>query len=466
MNPVPRRVTLVHAPRTEYQGRAVVRRSIMVMPVGLLGLADALDRAGHDVEVLHLGLRWRQDPRFSLAAHLRRRRPGLVGFSLQWHHQLHDVLEGARAARAALSGARIVLGGFTASAFAEELLERFPFVDAVVAGEGERPLVLLAGGAACARIPNLVYRKAGRPVRNPLSYCASQQDMDRLDFARFDLLRDAESYDARWVEEGDGRREGGREKLFYMCGGRGCSVACSFCGGSAAAHRALAGRRRVVLRSPHRLLLDAAKAAAAGYRTLYLCFDPPGADPAHYLRFFSLVRRAGLKLGLIFECYRLPGAAFLDAFAATFDRGLSQIALSPDSADEKTRRRHKGYWYSNAALERCLAACARRGLRTTAYFTLFPEEGWPQARRLGRFAQRLKARHGTAVVCLPIEPEPGALWQAAPERWGWGPGPYDLDYFLERHRRVATPPGDPDAAFGLDAPGRRAQFAFLEGAAG
>ena len=50
------KVILVHVPRPEYRQGALERTFIMIMPVGLLGLADLLDRQGHQVEVLHLGL--------------------------------------------------------------------------------------------------------------------------------------------------------------------------------------------------------------------------------------------------------------------------------------------------------------------------------------------------------------------------------------------------------------------------
>ena len=50
------KVILVHVHRPEYRQGALERTFIMIMPVGLLGLADLLDRQGHQVEVLHLGL--------------------------------------------------------------------------------------------------------------------------------------------------------------------------------------------------------------------------------------------------------------------------------------------------------------------------------------------------------------------------------------------------------------------------
>ncbi len=437
------KVTLVHVPRPEHRNGRLERTFIMIMPVGLLGLADLLDRQGHEVDVIHLGLATLRDPDFDLARHLGQRRPGLVGFSLHWHQQLAGVIHEAERARGVLGpGARIVLGGFTASALGQDILERFPFIDHVVRGDGEGALAALAAGEPPASVPNLVHRGDGGAVQNAITYAATSAQLDELDPTRLDLLRDADLYSAQWfLKPGDTPASyGSQRKVFYLAGGRGCTVNCTFCGGSARAHREL-GRDSISLRSPERLAEDALKVTAAGYDTLYLCFDPPGLPADHYPRFFALLRRLGLEPAMLFECYGLPDSAFLDDFACTFDLPHSQLAFSPDSADDRSRKRHKGYTYSNADLERCLEACASRQIPTTAYFTLMPGDGPQEMDRLREFQRRLRESWGCQVLTLPIEVEPGAAWQLNPEKYGLTGGPYDLDHFLRRHRAIATPPG-------------------------
>ena len=439
------RVCLVHVPRPEYAGGQLQRTFINIMPVGLLGLADALDRDGHEVEVVHLGLASLRDPGFDLAAHLGGWGADLVGFSLHWHHQIAGVLQQARRVREALDQIPVVLGGLTATFFAEQLLARFSFFDMVVRGDGELALRRLAAGDAPATVPNLAHREQGAVTCNPLSYAASSAELSALDFSRLDLLRDADLYSARWFLHPDETPAAhNHNKIFYLCGGRGCTVSCSFCGGSRSAHRLLSGRRQIALRSPERLAEDALKVAAAGYGTLYLCFDPPGLPAEHYPRLFELVGRLDTGQSMIFECYGLPSEPFLDAFAAAFDLSGSQIALSPDSADEATRGRHKGYSYTNEALCGSLAACASRGIATTVYFTLFPGDGWPEVRRLRAFQEMLRQRFGSAVMTLPVEMEPAAPWQLSPGHHGLDAPSlprFDLDYFIGRQRAISTPPG-------------------------
>jgi len=441
------KICLVHVPRPEYAEGELRRTFIMIMPVGLLGLADALDRDDHQVEVVHLGLATMRDPGFDLAAHLDRQGVDMVGFSLHWHHQAAGVLSQARRVREALGAVvPVLLGGLTATALAEQLLKRCPFVDLVVRGDGELPLRRLAAGDAPATVANLAHRQGGEVVLNPLSYVAGSEDLSALDLCRLDLLRDADLYSARWfLQPGEPAAAHEENKVFYLGGGRGCTVNCSFCGGGRQAHRLLSGRQELALRSPERLAEDAMKVAAAGYQTLYLCFDPPGLPSDHYLRFFDLMRRLGTGQSLIFECYGLPSEPFLDAFAAAFDLSGSQIALSPDSADEATRRRHKGYSYTNEQLLSSLAACAARDITTTSYFTLLPGDGWDEVRRLKDFQDLLRRRFGSQVMTLPVEMEPAAPWHLSPGDHGLTMDlpSFDLDYFVQRHRSICTPPGDP-----------------------
>ena len=63
---------------------------------------------------------------------------------LHWAEHALGVLDAAARVRAAWSGARIVVGGLTATRFAAELLQISPEVDGVVVGDAEGPIAALA----------------------------------------------------------------------------------------------------------------------------------------------------------------------------------------------------------------------------------------------------------------------------------------------------------------------------------
>ena len=67
---------------------------------------------------------------------------------------------------AAGKGCRVLLGGPYPTAFAERILKRRPFVDAISVGDGEATLDGYVGGSPYASIPNLCYRRENDFVEN------------------------------------------------------------------------------------------------------------------------------------------------------------------------------------------------------------------------------------------------------------------------------------------------------------
>jgi len=68
---------------------------------------------------------------------------------------------------AAEKGSRVVLGGPYPSAFAKRILQKRPFVDAVVVGDGEEGLAAYVEGRPYQFVPNLCYRSANEIIENP-----------------------------------------------------------------------------------------------------------------------------------------------------------------------------------------------------------------------------------------------------------------------------------------------------------
>ena len=110
------------------------------LPIGVLGLADLLQRSGISSEVVHLGVEWMEAPPFSLASYLKDKSPRTVALDLHWHHQSFDVIETARQIKAVLPQTYILLGGLSASFFHEEIMKDFPSVDGIIRGERLRGL--------------------------------------------------------------------------------------------------------------------------------------------------------------------------------------------------------------------------------------------------------------------------------------------------------------------------------------
>jgi radical SAM superfamily enzyme YgiQ (UPF0313 family) len=166
---------------------------INFLPMGLLGLADLLQRQGISTQIVHMGVEWIEDHHFSIFEYIKEKAPRIVAVSLHWHHQSFDVMEVVKKIKETFPQIYILLGGFTASFFHEEIMRNFDAVDGIIRGEAEIPILELANAILQGKedlfsIPNLAWRRKGRVLVNPLSYVASERDLNNLSFTNFPLL--------------------------------------------------------------------------------------------------------------------------------------------------------------------------------------------------------------------------------------------------------------------------------------
>jgi len=440
------RVRLVHVPKFVAPHGTLDAVFVNIPAMGLYGLADVLDRRGHDARLVHLGVERLLLGRAGLADTVRAEGGvDLVGFSLHWHHQLASTLAEIEAFHAAYPEVPIVVGGLTASIFAAELLERAPGVTWVIRGEGEQPLVALVealeSGRGLEAVPNLSRRVDGRVVHAPASFHATPASWAKVAYGRPELLPGAPGFSPRYSF--DARAQASADyanprRLFYLETGRGCTRSCAFCGGGAAAYRQFFGRPRPGFRAWDDVLADLVRLQQAGYDAVYVSYDPPPISDAYYSVLFNRAFREGLTLQMEFEAFDLHTPVFWDGFANAFGRAGTRVAFSPEVADAAVRRRFKGFGYANADLEANVRHLAGLGVTSVLYFTLFPGTTPDQARAMRDWHDELRARYGAEILTMPIEMEPGAPWHLVPARWGLEGARRTFDAFLARHRDVQT----------------------------
>jgi len=385
---------------------------VRIMASGLPALAGLLGDHGHAAQVwdLHGERLAGQTPLLPLDG------VELLAISAHWFYQLPAALELAREARNAGFAGVIVLGGFTASCFAEELVRRHSAVDAVIRGDGEGPLLALADTLRQTPIrpesvPNLVWRGAdGSVCDNGLTYVGDAAEVDALDFGRLDLVRHLDHYQAasswRAITDGSPGLRADLSSTFYLCGGRGCSVDCATCGGGRSAHTIHSGRDRHCFRSPARIADDVERALALGYTSIHACFDPVPGGP-HWLDFMGEIDQRGLATSMVFESFSLPDDTFLQRFADTFEHGI--VVLSPGTADETARRRTRGLHFSNDALVRTLDRVGALDLQAQVFFGYYtPSCGASELYATRRWARELTERFAghVEVLHLPYSTDP------------------------------------------------------------
>jgi radical SAM superfamily enzyme YgiQ (UPF0313 family) len=364
-------------------------KNIFFMPMGLFGLANALTQNGIDAEIINSD----SERGKKIDEILEFRELDAVGFDCHWVNQSLAVLETAELIKHIKPEVFIFLGGFTASLFAEEILRGHPQIDAIIRGDADLPIVELCNALSdrsaadnglmrerkprlLGDVPNLVWRGDSKRIEvNDFSYVATAEEMEVLDFAAIDLLRNWEYYRKRsiyWTRFAPlNFAPLNLSPMFFLEIGRGCRNRCLFCGGSAEAQRRINGRRRIASRSVDSVMATIRKAMSFGFRTFFADFEFPGSDE-WYKGLFRRVEEEKLAIHFVYSSWGLVSTGVVDALSQGFERAF--IQLSPETADVELRRMNKGVsaFYTNDELKECLDYIATKdNVKVQLYFGYF-----------------------------------------------------------------------------------------------
>lgn len=428
--------------------------SVNLIPMATWALADLCVQKGFRTLLLHLGIEWIETGVFSPLPYLKTKTPRVIAIPLHWHAQSYQVLEAAKEIKAQHPNGFIVLGGYTASYFHREIVADHAEIDAVIRGDAEAPLPALLGALKTGRpldgIANLTWRRDGQVIENPLSFVASESEIDQSSYANLNLLKGKETYIhhmglpfiwSKALSKKDNKRYFHLgPPLFLLNIGRGCTGNCTWCGGGARAQALVNGRKSVAFRAPEKVADTACEAAEAGYKMLHMAFDPGKEGERYYRVLFAEIRRRNLKMMGYFESFSLPSPAFLTEFAATFDLKASTIAVSPESGVERIRYRNKSFAYSNDALLRAISAAEHLGIRMDTFYAMgIPGEKAADLAETKRLRETIQKRFKnigrlwTSTITL----EPAAPWHLDPASFGIIPTRKTFDDFY----RASAPDG-------------------------
>ncbi|MGQ9500760.1 MAG: B12-binding domain-containing radical SAM protein [Anaerolineae bacterium] len=395
-----------------------------LIPVGVIGLANMLRHQGHHVRGINYPAELLRDRSFKLKPWLKEQQGvQLVMVDLHWFEHAFGTISVARACHEVLPDARVVLGGFTASVYASEILHSFPEVDFVIRGDAELPLARLAAELArpdpeLSAIPNLSYREHNRVIENALTYCAGSAEIDALDFVDLEFLEHADWYGILQFEPTNLTRTLSGLRGHWLCIGRGCLFDCPFCGGGKESQRLLAGREQVTLRAVGRVVEDIARLAHKGIDQVAFNLDPAIFEEAYWRALFAGLRQRNVYIGIYNEHFQLPSLEFVRDFAETADISRSEIALTLLSGSERVRRSN-GKYFSNRRLYPVLSALAQAGIPLYVYFSFnLPgedERSFRETLRLAREIAQIYPPHLLKMInqahtidpCCPISREPG-----------------------------------------------------------
>lgn len=416
------KVLLVHPPFPDQQS---------LIAGGLFAIAEYLTRHSHPSEIIHLGIESKLDSSFSIRDYVAGGEFDLVGISMHWCQQIPTAIETAKNLRDL--ECRVVIGGHAASHFAREILHRFDFIDFIVKGDGEEPLLRLCNelehsSRQFRKIPNLLYRVNRQPMESETVYSADTVQLEKLNFSGVEQLRNYRHYVAGLQHRSI--RGLFDKPCFFLLPGRGCRFNCTYCGGNRTAQRQLHHRSDVSFRSPEKVLETVVSAYERGFRYFHTCFDPQP-NGSYYREIFSLIRQRGLEIGFIFESFGLPDESFLEEFADTFSPGM--IIISPESASERVRKLNKTLFFTNRELENTLLTISRLGLLCHLYYGYFlpydrEEDICKTLLTIGSL--EIKYRHFLQVFYAMFDDDPCAPYRLDPDSFDMTGTDDSLDYYL------------------------------------
>lgn len=445
-------ILLLHVPLILDCRRESLNFYAALMPMGFNSMGSELMQKHYEIEIINYGVEKVLDFDFSIADYVKEKGFKIVGLSLHWYVQLYSVLQIAKKIKEKNPGVLIVLGGYTASLFPEQILNEMHFVDMIIKGEGEVPIVELAdivfnNKGDFSVVPNLYWRKNGVIVINENRWVASSQELNYFNFT--DAITKIKNIEYCFrIVIGltcyQGESNFSYNKQITFCLGRGCSGNCVWCGGGQEAQLQISGRNKILQRSPEIVFKELIELKNRyGITSIYFGQD---LDPLYQTRFIQLLKMinkyAFKEFTFAYECFGLPTKEFIDLYAGCL-RDDSRVMVSPEFFDEELRKKYKSFAYTNKDLYDVLQYMRRKNLRVDVFLATLPEMSNIAKINQDIMAWDIKKDNGKGFGIIEVQNlaiidiEPYSPWYLHPQKYGIENIKRDFMYYYEYTKSIS-----------------------------
>jgi len=414
-------------------------------PIGLTTIAEYLERHGLRVRIVNLAVRMLNSDRFDPENLIRDLKPAAFGIDLHWMPHAHGAIEVARICKKHHPDIPVMLGGFSATYYHEELINR-PEVDFVVRGDStEVPVLKLMqhltgrpGAPSLPDIPNLTWQEPGGAVRaNEISYSPDNLDHVLIDYsyvikavARYRDLASVIPFKG-WLGY----------PITAALSVRGCTHNCRTCGGSATAFAALHNRRRPAYRAPEDLAQDIRNIARFSKGPVFILGDIRQAGDEYADRFLRAIH--GFQGPVILELFKDADREFIHRVADAMPNWTLEISL--ESHSEEVRKAF-GRPFKNGPTEDTMRYALELGVKRLDIFFMIglPKQDYQSVMDTVDYCRYLMGDldQGPSRRLIPfISPlapflDPGSPVFENPERYGYR----FFSRSLEEHRQALVQP--------------------------
>ena len=372
-------------------------------PIGLLSIAEYIERNGYNTKVLNVAQSILRGN--SILNQLKSLDALIYGIDLHWCVHTHGAIELASIIKLEHPDSLVVLGGLTASYFDIEILENYSFIDAVLKGEGEIPLLKLVQSQDLTSTPNLTYRNKRGQIHQT-RFSTPPETLDEFVFTRLDLI------EPRYESTG---------ACLYL--GRGCTFNCVTCGGSNFSCMNLLNRSSIAFRNPNKVVDDIHHLLEQGILEISLYMDARLGGKRYWRNLINGIRKESLDFMLNIELFYPAEKDFLDAVIKL--PIYKKIGISPDSAVE-TVRHIQGHVYSNRELIHTIELCLLAETPIEVFFMVGLSEDTDTTvdQTLTFINKLLEMNKADKLIVKPgfgymLLLDPGSLAYYFPERYGY-----------------------------------------------
>ncbi len=395
-------------------------------PIGLISMLNYLTSNGYNARISNMAVLMLSSDRFDEENYLKNLESDIFGVDLHWLPHVHGAVNVVKTLKRLHPESKIVLGGYSASYFAEEIMHTYPEVDYVLKGDlQEKSMLQLVeytqGKGSIEDIENLIYRSNGRIRSNKRS-----DNIERMNdvFLNYELLlKNALKYHdikghlpfLSWINN----------PMAMTLIQHGCNMNCAFCGGSYYSYKKNFFPRSPIIRDIGRVVDEVELVHNKLGAPIFIAGDINLSGEKFYSEFFREIKARGIDIPLLTEYFVPPGLIYYQELQKAFPEYTSEI--SPESSVERLRYR-VGKAYTNSDLEKSIRYSSENGCKKfDVYFSIGvpgqePEDVFSDVRYSENLLNEFKGHKiQVSTFTSPLTPflDPGSLIYEFPESYGY-----------------------------------------------
>jgi B12-binding domain/radical SAM domain protein len=397
-------------------------------PIGLTSIGDYLERFGLKVKIVNIANRMLLNEKFDVEKKIKNMKARAFGIDLHWLPHAHGSIELAKIVKKYHPDTPVLFGGLSATYFHKELI-KYPCVDFVVRGDTTEKLILLLLNSLenkqnvnFSNIPNLTWKRNHHYYYNKMAYVP--ESLDEFDFPSyryvirsvfkyFNLL-DPLPYKG-WIQYPN----------TGILTSKGCTYNCLICGGSRDAYAKNCNRKKIVMKSPKKILEDISFIQRFTRAPIFLLNDIRQGGQEYVEEFLHGLESMELKDELVFELFNYADAVFFKRLHEAIPK--YSIELTLESGDENLRRLNGKLPCSNEKIIETLKAALDHGCSKIDLFFMvgIPGQDYQSALENVDFCEYIHKECGEdqrlSYFIAPLSPflDPGSPAFENPEQYGY-----------------------------------------------